>query len=140
MASAEYQKQWKAAHPEKAREYHRRWREKIGDEAAKKQSRERAARERALHPERVRERKKKNYDPAYELSRSRQRQGLPEPTRPIPLFCECGCGRLAEVLEHDHETGKFRGWLSSECNLGLGKLGDSIEGVERILAYLKRAL
>lgn len=52
--------------------------------------------------------------------------------------CEL-CGKVGKVhWDHDHETGKFRGWLCVSCNTGLGKLGDSIEGLERALAYLRR--
>lgn len=56
--------------------------------------------------------------------------------------CAC-CGsppaakrRLA--VDHDHKTGRLRGLLCHRCNLGIGSLGDSIEGVERALAYLRQ--
>jgi hypothetical protein len=42
-------------------------------------------------------------------------------------------------VDHCHITGRVRGLLCRSCNLGLGKLGDSVEGVERALAYLKAA-
>jgi hypothetical protein len=77
------------------------------------------------------------------LEASRRAAGLPEPGRPEPNNCEC-CGRLSSrprralALDHCHVTGKFRGWLCTACNLALGKLGDSIEGLERALAYLRR--
>lgn len=59
-------------------------------------------------------------------------------TRPRPSNCEC-CDRPAEIrFDHDHTTGKFRGWLCDRCNLGLGKLGDTIQGVRAALAYLER--
>lgn len=52
--------------------------------------------------------------------------------------CEC-CGKAGKVhWDHDHTTGKFRGWLCVSCNTGLGKLGDSVEGLERAIAYLKK--
>lgn len=41
-------------------------------------------------------------------------------------------------VDHCHSTGKVRGLLCSECNTGIGKLGDTIEGLEKALAYLKR--
>jgi len=65
---------------------------------------------------------------------------LPSPTRPEPEHCEC-CGktnRRALALDHCHATGEFRGWLCDSCNMGLGKLGDTVEALERALAYLKR--
>lgn len=55
-------------------------------------------------------------------------------------FCDC-CGNTHEkslVLDHDHNTLKFRGWICDCCNTGLGKLGDDLAGVERALNYLKR--
>lgn len=58
------------------------------------------------------------------------------PTRPKPKQCEC-CGKEKELhLDHDHESGKFRGWLCTNCNTALGKLGDNIEGLLRAIHYL----
>ena len=74
----------------------------------------------------------------------RKRRGLPAPTRPSPEYCEC-CGRPAWLetrelaVDHDHITGRFRGWICFACNLGIGLLGDTIEGLEKALAYLRRA-
>jgi hypothetical protein len=51
----------------------------------------------------------------------------PEPTRPRPSACEL-CGRLPDKtalhMDHDHKTGKFRGWLCGWCNRALGLLRD----------------
>ncbi len=69
----------------------------------------------------------------------RKRMGLPEPTRPCPEICERpGCTRKAVCLDHDHKTGKFRGWLCRPDNMALGALGDGIAGVEGIRDYLLR--
>ncbi len=63
--------------------------------------------------------------------------------RPDTGVCEI-CGgrpqhnRKALDLDHCHKTNKFRGWLCGNCNLGLGKLGDTEELVERALEYLRR--
>ena len=40
-------------------------------------------------------------------------------------------------VDHCHETGRVRGLLCSNCNLAIGKLGDTIEGVRRALHYLR---
>ena len=74
-------------------------------------------------------------------ARARNWRSLPKPTRPQPQVCEC-CGkenRRALALDHCHESGRFRGWLCDKCNLGIGKLGDTVEALERALAYLKRS-
>lgn len=69
-----------------------------------------------------------------------RQQGLPAPTRPETSTCEC-CGNLSKIamtLDHDHNTGKFRGWLCRKCNTNIAGLGDNIDGVKKALAYLER--
>lgn len=40
-------------------------------------------------------------------------------------------------VDHVHGTKTIRGLLCFSCNSGIGALGDTIEGVERALSYLK---
>ena len=47
-------------------------------------------------------------------------------------------GYRRAVIDHDHETGKLRGVLCNNCNTGMGKLGDSVEGLRRAIDYLSR--
>jgi hypothetical protein len=56
---------------------------------------------------------------------------------PAPA-CDICRSEGTTLLDHCHVTGKFRGWLCRECNVGLGKLGDDIAGVRRAIAYLER--
>lgn len=64
--------------------------------------------------------------------------GVVEELRASP----CGiCGRSATAdtpshVDHDHATDKIRGSLCVGCNTGLGKLGDSVAGLERAIRYL----
>lgn len=71
-----------------------------------------------------------------------RRYKYPEPTRPEASLCEC-CGKPDSnrrlSLDHCHSTGTFRGWLCKECNMGMGKLGDTVEGLRQAIAYLERA-
>jgi len=47
-------------------------------------------------------------------------------------------GKLyALVMDHDHQTGKFRGMLCHHCNRGLGNFKDNIENLEKAILYLK---
>jgi len=54
--------------------------------------------------------------------------------------CDC-CGNKHHkslVLDHDHNTLSFRGWICEPCNHGIGKLGDNMEGLEKAIAYLRK--
>jgi hypothetical protein len=70
---------------------------------------------------------------------NRKLRGMPAPTRPSPPLCEL-CGRpprsRALNLDHCHGTGEFRGWLCSNCNRGIGMLGDTAISLVRALDYL----
>lgn len=88
-----------------------------------------------------------DYEAYVEARRPLQRgyKGIPEPTRPEPLDCEC-CGKPPDGrnhrlnVDHDHVTGKFRGWLCWSCNTAIGKLGDCASGVMKAVTYLDRSL
>jgi hypothetical protein len=53
-------------------------------------------------------------------------------------ICESAPSRQFDI-DHDHKTGRFRGFLCHRCNKGLGLLGDTAESIERALAYLRRS-
>jgi|ERR1700729_1025170 len=40
--------------------------------------------------------------------------------------------------DHDHATGFVRGLLCKRCNTAIGTLGDSVEGLENVLCYLRK--
>ena len=40
------------------------------------------------------------------------------------------------VVDHCHDTGRVRGLLCSNCNAGIGLLGDKAEGVRNAVNYL----
>ena len=40
-------------------------------------------------------------------------------------------------VDHDHATGRVRGLLCDSCNVGIGRLGDTLAGVERAASYLQ---
>ena len=52
--------------------------------------------------------------------------------------CEC-CGNKENLCyDHCHDTMAFRGVLCRSCNRSIGQLGDTLEGVERALNYLRK--
>lgn len=73
-------------------------------------------------------------------ARVRRRLGIPEPLTAKPALCEC-CGNppgaKSLAIDHDHDTGRFRGWLCHRCNLGIGLLGDTPDGLIQALNYLE---
>ncbi len=56
-------------------------------------------------------------------------------------MCCALCGKPVPYnkihTDHDHKMDKVRGLLCSGCNVGLGLLGDTLEGLQRAIKYLK---
>jgi hypothetical protein len=60
-------------------------------------------------------------------------------------FCCASCGTAEPKgsnnqwhVDHCHDTGKVRGLLCSLCNIGIGCLGDNLQGVRNALLYLEK--
>src|SRR5262245_7825699 len=96
--------------------------------AQRKRDAERAAKDPAFK-KRLAERK---------LRESRNARGVSGATgeRRVGACEVCGSDALLH-LDHDHATGSIRGWLCRTCNVGIGALGDTLESLERAVAYLK---
>ena len=61
---------------------------------------------------------------------------IQKPTRIKPEQYEI-CGAMGRICyDHDHKTGKFRGWLCYRCNTGLGMVKDNIEILQTMVDYL----
>ena len=41
------------------------------------------------------------------------------------------------VFDHNHKTGKFRGWLCQRCNRALGMVKDDKELLKKLIKYLE---
>lgn len=59
--------------------------------------------------------------------------------RPKPNNCEI-CNKIDREIcfDHDHKTGKFRGWLCHTCNRTLGNVYDNVEILKKMVVYLER--
>ena len=53
--------------------------------------------------------------------------------------CEVCAATTELCYDHDHGTMMFRGILCRACNRSIGQLGDSVEGLEKALNYLRKA-
>ena len=59
-----------------------------------------------------------------------------KPTRPYPGGCEVCGSDYWPCRDHDHGTGKFRGWLCRDCNLVLGIIRDDVQRLRALAEYL----
>jgi hypothetical protein len=55
------------------------------------------------------------------------------------LLIDITRGGKKPVVDHDHDSKKIRGIIHHDCNIGIGKLGDSVESLRRALAYLEHS-
>ena len=145
---------WRKANPERSREIKSRWRNENRErknemersrraaniEHERARARDYARRYRAEHPEKSRlstraSHMKAKYGISIEMYEAMYRaQGG---------ICAC-CGRVPTtrhplVIDHAHDTGVVRGLLCRWCNIALGHLGDTEDGVARAVDYLRKA-
>lgn len=127
---------WYALNRERRAEYARSYRE-ANAVKLKAQARARYAKNKEKHKARGREQYRRDAD-----SGIRRPSLYPAPSRKPPAVCEC-CGKAPArrrlALDHCHDTRRFRGWLCGNCNVGIGMLGDTLEGVLHAVKYLRRA-
>ena len=74
----------------------------------------------------------------YRLSDEQYRQLLEDQEYKCAL---CGQPFMDDTphVDHCHVSEKVRGLLHGRCNRGLGHFGDTIEGLERAIAYLRQS-
>lgn len=116
-----------------------------------------AADYRKRNPERCREYNRKHYEREhfqyrlYASGKWARRQGHVACTATVNQIkkaftgkCEA-CGvpeiecRTRLHMDHNHETGEFRGWLCDSCNRALGYLKDSSRVIAALLLYSERS-
>jgi hypothetical protein len=63
--------------------------------------------------------------------------GVPRPKSTVCAICEKKISGPKIMFDHDHKSGKFRGWLCISHNIGLGMFGDSAKTLEKAIQYLR---
>lgn len=77
----------------------------------------------------------KNPEKYLAANRARKRQGT-DGTPPHEGECPI-CERTAMLYyDHDHGTKRFRGWICTRCNTGLGYFRDDVEALRAAIGYL----
>ena len=62
-----------------------------------------------------------------------------ENKRPTIILCPiCEIRTHRPVLDHNHATDKFRGWVCNDCNNALGKFKDDVYTLKKAIQYLER--
>jgi hypothetical protein len=51
--------------------------------------------------------------------------------------CKEGISLMDSAVDHNHETGEFRGVLCKQCNMALGMFKDSVVVLKSALEYLE---
>lgn len=72
------------------------------------------------------------------VGRFREKYGIDITTTDVPTACEICGGKTRIAYDHDHTTGKHRGWLCMKCNTALGLVNDDVEILKKLIEYLKR--
>jgi hypothetical protein len=80
----------------------------------------------------------KDCEKEYAKTRDKKTRSKLRPKIGTPCEC-CGKSDKSLVYDHRHSDNKFRGWICQSCNIGIGRLGDCIEGVEKAVAYLLKS-
>lgn len=112
----DYQRRWRAANRERCRENARKWRDS--------------------HPERARQLVRDHH---FKTQYGLTPEGL-EALRPADGSCRICRERPAEVVDHDHATGKVRGMPCRLCNSVLGFARDNPDTLRRAASYLEGTL
>jgi hypothetical protein len=114
---------------------------------------EQRARERAhsharyhANKEVIRAKAKAYYHKTVETQRAQRRRshwairGVDAATVPAIRGTSCGlCSRVGKIcLDHNHSTGKFRGWLCDRCNRTLGLANDDPALLRKMADYIEK--
>ncbi len=121
-ASKEANRRWKKANPERVKEYQRKYQKKW----------------RAANPIKQLERGWRRYG-IKDMNAARYEELLVAQNGVCAICKKANTKPIRLSVDHDKATGKVRGLLCDRCNKALGQLGDTVEGLEAALNYLRAA-
>ena len=131
-----YKREWTRNHPEKSLEWARKNPQKRKEITLKY---------RKSHPmiyrkasKKWRENNQEKYKKVFIINNQKAKDKLIRLAgRPKPIKCEV-CERIGRIcFDHDHKTGKFRGWICWKCNATLGMVNDNPMLLYKLAKYLK---
>jgi len=125
----EISKKYNKGHPFEINKSNRKWRKK-NQNKIKEYNKKWAN----THKDYLKEKRKKDHKRDYikKLNLKIEKAG-----RNKPENCEI-CNRGGRIcFDHNHKTGKFRGWICYRCNLALGLLDDNKTLLLNMINYLK---
>jgi hypothetical protein len=137
-----YHRQWKANHRDKVRERARIYREGNSESLLEKHRKynmenkdainEKSRQYASLNPEKIIDQglKQRYYITLKDYSDLFQKQNG------VCAICGTPGGKKRLCVDHDHQTGKVRGLLCDNCNVGIGRLKDNSELCHRASLYL----
>lgn len=79
-----------------------------------------------------------NAKAAARVNRFKDKYSLDITVTDVPTNCEVCGGSTRIAYDHDHTTGKHRGWLCMKCNTALGLVNDDIEILHKLIMYLQQ--
>ena len=125
LTPAERQKRWREKNPEKVKEKHKKYAEK---------NKERCKEYYSNNKDKAFERYLKN---TYQMSVEEYETSLKNQSE-VCAICKSKCvsGKKLAV-DHNHDTGEFRGVLCRQCNRALGMFRDSPTILHSALEYLE---
>jgi hypothetical protein len=144
MATSDYQKRWRAAHPESVKASAKKQAERYRSNPVLKERRNELTKR---SYDRHREKRVTDAREWYRANRNRQIErihGLPAGAYDVMRDNQenrCAICDQEDVknlqVDHDHRTGKVRGLLCHKCNKAIGLLGDAPLALMRALGYLR---
>lgn len=125
-------KAWKAANPEKVRAANQRWNAANGD-LRRQLDRERGVK----YPRRATFYHWKRYFGLTPEAHAALIAAQDGKCRVCGVAFEPGRGEKSAHVDHDHKSGKVRGIICRECNLGIGHFRDDLALLEKAVVYLR---